>query len=78
MLSTDLINGKPYWTHKHGPLALWYNDEWWYIGYKWYIGYSVGSLVCNNTVPYEASCWSYWNNGYFNFTATDVFVDLGL
>ena len=81
-MSSDLINDKPYWTHKQERnKALWYNTEkeLWIIGPMEYIGSNIGYFNFNGTVevPYEASGWYYWNNGYWNFTTSDVVLELG-
>ena len=86
ILSSDLINGKPYWMHQSDdvkvvPLALWYNaeNEKWIFGHLKDIGSNVALIFYKGTaaVPYEATGWYYWNHHYWNFTTTDVVVDLG-
>ena len=44
-----------------------------------YIGSNIGNIYFNGTVavPYDATGWYYWNNDYYNFTTTDVVVELG-
>ena len=81
ILSPDLINGKPYWIHKHDANnALWYNSayEAWIFGPVVYIG-GFGLIIgLHGTLPYEVQTWLYFNHDYklIDIT-TDVVVELG-
>ena len=82
ILSSDLINGKPYWIHKHDANnAIWYNStyEAWIFGPKVMIGSTAGQIVgFNGSLPYETQTWSCLNNDneLINIS-TDVVVELG-
>ena len=82
ILSPDLVNGKPYWIHKHDANnAIWYNSTYkaWIFGPKVMIGSTTGQIVgFNGSLPYEAQTWSRLNNDneLINIS-TDVVVELG-
>ena len=82
ILSSDLINGKPYWIHKHDANnAIWYNStyEAWIFGPKVMIGSTTGQIAgFNGSLPYEVQTWSCLNNDneLINIS-TDVVVELG-
>ena len=81
IISSDLINNKPYWLHKHDRnKALWYNGDYgvWCFGPKGnYFDFDfLGNI--NDTVPYEATGWYYKSNSWdWIFTTTNVTVELG-
>ena len=82
ILSSDLVNGKPYWTHKNdGMKVLSYNSQskMWKFGQIEDIG-KKGAIIANSTgaVPYEFTKWSYGTNKGLIPTMTDVVVELGL
>ena len=76
IMSSDLINGKPYWTHKkHVYKALWYSEnEFWVFGLIEDIGTDEGPLIGMGTLPYETNTtWYYLNN---NYQWTNAFPDV--
>ena len=76
ILSSDLINGKPYWTHKQNVYkALWYSEnEFWVFGLIEDIGTDEGPLIGMGTLPYETNTtWYYLNN---NYQWTNAFPDV--
>ena len=85
ILSSELINGKPYWIHKYDQeKALWYSTEeklWLigqikYIGGK-YIGGDTANFFSTDKVPYDAYWYFFNNDQSWKFTTTDVVVELG-
>ena len=81
-LSTNLVNGKPYWIHKNNRMqVLSYNSQsktWKFgeieeIGKK---GFIIGNS--NGTLPSEVTEWSYGTRTGLIPTTTDVVVKLGL
>ena len=75
ILSFNLINGKPYWTHKNGKTALMYNSQlkMWIFGPVQYGG-ERGDIASKS---YENTKWHYLNNTEWISTNIDVIVDLG-
>ena len=81
-LSSNLVNGKPYWTQKNNPRhVLSYNSQskMWKFGEIGEIGKS-GLIIGNSsgTLPSEVVKWSYGTKTGLIPTKTDVLVTPGL
>ena len=82
ILSSNLVNGKPFWTQKNNRLhVLSYNSQskMWKFGEIGEIG-KKGPIIgnSNDTLPSEVIKWSYGTSAGLILTATDVIVELGL
>ena len=84
ILSSDLINQKPYWIHKHDRnKALMYNSnaKMWVFGPRdmnGTVAFIIG--ISNGAVPYENTIWYHGDpiENKFIHTPNDIVVDLGL
>ena len=77
ILSSDLFNGKPYWTHNdRNKYYVYYN-----YGYKrWMVEPDdkiISDLSYLGETPFESTTWYYWSNGTYISTTTDVVVEGG-
>ena len=63
MNTTQLVNGRQYWTKENGYQAIWYNDEYniWMIGKKTDLGTATGGVYTTfvNQCPNEVDEWMY-------------------
>ena len=84
ILSSDLINQKPYWIHKHDKnKALMYNSnaKMWVFGPRdmnGTVAFIIG--ISNGAVPYEDTIWYHGvpKENKFIHTPNDIVVELGL
>ena len=76
MNTTQLVNGRQYWTKENGNQAIWYNDEIdiWIFGEKEDLGTATGSIFTtfSNQCPNEVNKWLYFADGEFVDAGSDI------
>ena len=76
MNTTQLVNGRQYWTKENGYQAIWYNAEIdiWIFGEKEDLGTATGSIFTtfSNQCPNEVTEWLYGTNEGWVDSGSDI------
>ena len=72
ILSTSLVNGKPYWLQENGSDAIWYDKNGhWNVGLESKLGQSEAKAISSlsqNSLPHELAPWKYYVNSAWTFS----------